>query len=237
MMKRKVPLVLAALAATASIWAFPVAAQDSVGKPAVVSGERLSQALVKLSTADGFEIRGLERVGDETVQPPKSGSTAQILRRLLRGYSYTVELVAADPAGKAPAKLTRVNILGHASDVAGDLAQTSESAPGQASADAGGPSTASTADGTAPNHPVNHMLQTLAQASIPVVPPAADSTGKSAAVSASSTGASASAPASSGGLDPVNNPADMATLTHTASVNLSALVQSLKTACPAGAKC
>ncbi len=242
--------VLAGLVGIVAMGALPVTAQEGPAKPVAAAGEKLSQALVRLSTADGFEIRGLERVGDETVQPPKSGSTVQTLRKILTGYAYTVEL-APDSSGKTQPKLVRVSILGHSSDVAGDAAQSPAAAAGSGPADAGSAvaTAGTTGDVATPSHPVTHMLQTLAQASMPVVPPAAtDSSGQpiasagvagtvgSGSVAAASGGASSSAPAAPT-MDPVNNPADMAALTHTASANLSALVQSLKAACPAGSKC
>jgi len=226
--------LLGGFAALAALCAVPAVAQDAAG-----AGEPLAQALTALSTANGFEVRGLDKVGGETVKPPKSGTPVQALKRILDGYAYTLELAPADPAGKGAGKLLRVSILGHVGDAPADSGPAA--APvvtAGASADAGIDSAA--ADANAPGgavHPVGHMLQTIARSSMPL--PAASgglTASGQATFPAAASGAPTSAASGANG-DTASNATDMATLTRNASANLSALVQSLKAACPTGSKC
>jgi hypothetical protein len=182
-------------------------------------------------------VRGLDKVGAETVNPPKSGTPVQALKRILDGYAYTLELAPADPAGKGAGKLLRVSILGHVGD-----------APAELAAQAGAPA-ATLADGSAapapgddnapagPVHPVGQMLRTIAKSSMPLPVGSGAMTGSG---QAAASGVAPAAPASTaGGVtgDANSTATDMAALTRSASANLSALVQSLKAACPAGGKC
>jgi hypothetical protein len=222
-----------------------------------------------LATADGFESRGIDRIGDETVHAPaKSATPVQALRRMLNGYAYTLELSPANAAVANTAgadtkagKLIRVSILGHVGDNIADASAPAAAAPGQPADSGALPAAGDMQAG--PVHPVNHMLQSLARSTIPpslggptgaetasasaqfgVVSggvagaPAATASTPDASSGATSSGAGATA--SSGGTssgDGTATTTDMAALTRTASANLSALVQSLKAACPAGGKC
>ncbi|MDB5395012.1 MAG: hypothetical protein JWM91_2518 [Rhodospirillales bacterium] len=239
---RITPHLLGGFVALAALCALPAAAQDGPGAvtSTTAGGEPLSQALAALSTSNGFEVRGLDKVGDETVQAPKFGTPVQALRRMLDGYAYTLELAPAEAAGNTPGKLLRVSIIGHSGDGAGDTTQAPTLAPADVVADYGaGPATA---DADAPGgavHPVAHMLQTIARTSMPL----SVNSGVSAASGQPLAGAAGptsvapgSAPGGAGG-DAASNATDMAALTRLASGNLSALVQSLKAACPAGGKC
>lgn len=229
-----------ALACLAALCAYPAAAQDSAAAKAAGGGEPLSQALTTLSQADGFEVRGLDRVGDETVQAPKSSSPVQALRRMLDGYAYTLELAPADAAGKSSGKLIRVSILGHSGDGAGNPAQASAPGSTVAIGDLNAGSATPAADSSAESaHPVTHMLQAIARSSIPQTANTAlvqsgQLSGAPAADGSATSGTAA--PGTAAGTSASGAP-DMAALTRTASGNLSALVQSLKVACPAGAKC
>jgi hypothetical protein len=230
------------LAVFAALCAFPAVGQDGP----TAAGQPLSQALTALATADGFEVRGLDRVGDETVQPPKSTSPVKALRRMLDGYAYTLELAPADATGKSSGKLIRVSVLGHSGDGAGNPApaESSPTLSGAAPslADASVQSAPANGDSqAAPAHPVAHMLQTLARNSMPLPVNAGpgNAPGQPGAVSPLTSGAGASATGASAPTagDATPNATDMAAMTRTASGNLSALVQSLKASCPAGAKC
>ncbi len=225
--------------ALAALCAPPVAAQGDAGTDkSATGGQPLIQALTTLSTSNGFEVRGLDKLGDETVRTPKSGTPVQTLRRMLDGYAYTLELAPSDPAGKNAGKILRVSILGHAGDAAGDQGQSTASAAATTAATP----TVDTDGSGAPVHPVTHMLQTIARSTIPQSLAAANATaaGQPGLVAAGSAGAAAPTAAASNGAsggDTASSTTDMAALTRMASANLSSLVQSLKAACPAGGKC
>jgi hypothetical protein len=227
--------LIGVLAGFVALSAFPAVAQNGT----LTDTQPLSQALTSLATADGFEIRGLDRVGDETVQAPKSDSPVKALRRMLDGYAYTLELAPADAVGHGSGKLIRVSILGHSGDSTGDSAPSPSSSPVAPTPGAGAdiqPMAADTGSSAGPMHPVSHMLQTIARTTLPQsansgMPGAAGQMGvASSGTGTAGTGAPATGAAGS-------NPANMAELTRQASANLSALVQSLKASCPAGAKC
>ena len=230
--------------ALAVLCAVPAVAQD-----AATEAEPLTRALTALSVANDFEVRGLDKVGNETVTPPKAATPVQALKRILDGYAYTLELTHAEGAGKTAGKLVRVSILGHVGDTpAVGPAQPAAPATTVAAQPDAGPDAANASDsdntGSAV-HPVAHMLRSLARSIMPA-------TGRSGAMMAQSGqpamvaavgGASATAAgsvsaataATNGGS--ATNVVDMAAFTRAASANLSALVQSLKAACPAGGRC
>jgi hypothetical protein len=227
--------LLGGFVALAALCAVPAVAQDKS-----VAGEPLTQALTALSTANGFEVRGLDKVGAETVNPPKSGTPVQALKRILDGYAYTLELAPADPAGKGAGKLLRVSILGHVGDAPAELVAQAGAPAATAATLADGSAAPAPGDDNAPAgpvHPVGQMLRTIAKSSmrLPVGSGAMTGPGQ-----ASAPGVAPAAPASTaGGVtgDANSTATDMAALTRSASANLSALVQSLKAACPAGGKC
>jgi hypothetical protein len=101
--------------------ASPVLARGDDGG---VTGQSLAQALVRLSVTEGFELRGLDRIGHEAAPQIESGLSPRSLRRLLDGYAYTLELAPADVPGTNPGKPTRLTILGrtdHADDASSEV--------------------------------------------------------------------------------------------------------------------
>jgi hypothetical protein len=225
--------LLGGFVALAALCAVPAVALDKSA-----AGEPLTQALTALSTANGFEVRGIDKVGAETVQTPKTGTPVQALKRMLDGYAYTLELAPADPAGKGAGKLLRVSILGHVGDAPSDLA--APAGPPAAATLAEGGAAPATMDDNAPAgavHPVGQMLRTIAKSSmpLPVGSGAMMASGQPAVPGVAPATPASNAGGASG--DAASNQTDMAALTRTASGNLAALVQSLKAACPAGGKC
>ena len=182
--------------------------------------------------------------------PPRP---SKLCAACLNGYAYTVELAPAGTSGSdaKAGKLVRVSILGHVGDNIAAASAPAAAAPAQPVDSGSQPSAGDMQAG--PVHPVNHMLQSLARSTIPpsLAAASAAASGQPGVISGGIAGVPAAAPAasddpatsSSGTTTPAADAdgtapaADMAALTRTASANLSALVQSLKAACPAGGKC
>ncbi len=184
--------------------------------------EPLAQALTERAAAEGFAIKGFDRIGTETVNIPSSQDSALSLRQLLAGYNYIVELEPVTATNGASRKPARISILGRMSDAPGDSATTPDNAPlTAAQLGAYGNQNAPAAG----EHPVTNMLETIARSSLPI--PSSGTADLRAPPQAMASVQS----------DPVHNPADMAALTRSASANVTALVQGLKAACPAGSRC
>ena len=72
--------------------------------------EGLAQALTSLSKTEGFDVEGLDQVGDQVSPSLPKGPAVRVLRKMLHGYSYILEISAAD------GRLERLNILGGSGD-------------------------------------------------------------------------------------------------------------------------